>query len=69
MSQNEMFEALHPDPEKQGTRVTKETYDIYRSALLTVIPDSEDGIEFMELSKAVVPHLPVEVVENTSPGW
>lgn len=69
MSEKEMFEALHPDPEKQGTRVTKATYEAYREAMLKVIPVNEDGVEFGELRKLVVPHLTEELVESTSPGW
>lgn len=65
----EMFEALHPDPTKHGTRVTKATYDVYRDILLQVIPDSEEGIQFMDLSKAVEPHVPAEVLANSSVGW
>ena len=69
MGKPDMFEALHPDPTKQGTRVTKSTYDIYRHALLEVIPPTEEGIEFGKLREAVIPYLPAEIVENTSPGW
>lgn len=69
MSQPEMIEALHPDPSKNGTRVTKSTYDAYRTALLKVIPESEEGIPFMELSQAVQPHVSPQLLENTSPGW
>jgi hypothetical protein len=69
MERPEMFQALHPDPSKQGTRVTKSTYDAYKEALLKVIPDSEDGIEFTALSDAVVPHLSKDVLNNSSPGW
>jgi len=68
----EMLEALHPDPTKQGTRVTKEYYDLYREALLKIIPtakESEEGIEFKALSKEVVPHLPKDLIEKTSVGW
>lgn len=65
----EMIEALHPDPNKQGTRVTKATYEVYKEALLKVIPSSQDGIEFMSLSKAITPHVPEEILENTSAGW
>ena len=43
MSKPEMIEALHPDPDKQGTRVTKSIYDAYRAALLSVIPATEEG--------------------------
>ncbi|MEM7125840.1 MAG: hypothetical protein AAF702_05915 [Chloroflexota bacterium] len=69
MSKTEMFQALHPDPEKQGTRVTKKTYEIYRDALLKVIPESQEGIEFALLSKAVVPYLSSNILDQTSPGW
>lgn len=68
-NQKEMFEALHPDPEKQGTRVTKATYDAYKAALLEIIPASEEGVEYGTLSKAVIPHLTPELVESTSQGW
>ena len=69
MGKPEMFEALHPDPAKQGTRVTKATYDLYRTALLAVIPADEEGIEFGQLREAVIPYLPADIVESTSPGW
>ena len=69
MSKPEMIEALHPDPDKQGTRVTKSIYDAYRAALLSVIPATEEGIEFGELSKAVQPHLDPSVLAASSPGW
>lgn len=69
MSEKEMFEGLHPDPEKQGTRMTKATYDAYKAALLKVIPATEEGVEYGSLSKAVVPHLTEELVENTSQAW
>ena len=65
----EMFQALHPDPSKQGTRVTKATYDVYKDALLKVIPNTPEGIEFISLSKAIQPHVPSEVLETTSAGW
>lgn len=65
----EMMEALHPDPDKQGTRVTKSTYLVYKAALLTVIPDTEEGICFSDLPEAIVPFLPEDVAENTSAGW
>lgn len=69
MSSPEMFQALHPDPTKQGTRVTKATYDVYRAALLQVIPAGDEGIEFQALRSAVLPHLSPEIIENSSPGW
>lgn len=69
MSKPEMFQALHPDPAKNGTRVTKSTYEAYRDALLKVIPASDEGIAFMALSKAVTPHIAPDLLESTSPGW
>ena len=65
----EMFQALHPDPQKKGMRVTKATYEIYRDIMLQVIPDDEEGILFMELSAAIEPHVPAEVLSNSSVGW
>lgn len=64
-----MFQALHPDPDKQGPRVTRATYEAYRKALLEVIPDSEEGIEFSALSKAVQPHVDKAILETSSAGW
>ncbi len=65
----DMIETLHPDPAKQGARVTKATYEVYRDALLRVIPDSAEGVEFVSLSSAVAEKIPAEVRDSTSPGW
>jgi len=64
-----MFQALHPNPEKQGTRVTKATYEAYRDAMLKVVPDTETGIEYGQLSEAVRPHITQDILESTSPMW
>ena len=69
MSEKEMFQALHPDPNKQGARVTKATFDIYREALLQLIPADEEGIALQTLFEDVVPLVPPEIAANTSPGW
>lgn len=69
MSKPEMIEALNPDPNKQGTRVTKSTYDAYRTAMLKAIPDDDVGIYFQDLSGAVEQHVSPELLENTSVGW
>ncbi|MEM7335244.1 MAG: hypothetical protein AAF490_24415 [Chloroflexota bacterium] len=69
MSQSEMMEALHPDPNKNGTRVTKATFEAYREAILKVIPTDDEGIQFVDLSKAAEPHVSKELLENTSIGW
>lgn len=65
----EMFETLNPDPTKQGTRVTKAHYDSYKEALLKVIPKTQEGIAFSDLSKAVKDHIASDLLENTSAGW
>jgi hypothetical protein len=69
MTQSEMFQALHPDPAKNSTRVTKSTYEAYRVVLLKVIPTTAEGIAFADLSQAVTPHLSPEVLSSTSAGW
>lgn len=69
MAKAETITALHPDPEKQGTRVTKTTYEAYRAALFKVIPTSEEGVFYAALSQAVVPHLDADLVASTSPSW
>lgn len=65
----EMVEALHPDPSKRSTRCNRRAYEAYRRALLAVIPDTEEGIAFGELRRAVQPHLSEEVSAETSAGW
>ena len=62
MSKAEMFEALHPDPEKQGTSVTKATYEAYKKALLKVIPASEEGMEFGALAQGRCASLKCRIV-------
>jgi hypothetical protein len=69
MNKPEMMEALHPDPTKQGTRVTKATYEAYKTAVLQLIPATKEGIFFADLTKAVEPHLPQALLDTTSPGW
>ena len=68
-SNPEMFEALHPDPDKKGARVTKATYDAYRSVLLDVIPADENGVFLSDLNRLIEPHLPSDIIENTSIMW
>ena len=68
-NENEMMEALHPDPAKNGTRVTKATYEAYREAMLKVVPKEEEGIAFMDLKGAMEPHVDKELLATTSIGW
>lgn len=69
MADQQKFQTLHPDPSKQGVRVTRATYDVYKSALLQVIPATEEGIAFTALHAAVIPLLPPAILASTSPGW
>lgn len=64
-----MIEALHPDPDKKGARVTKATFEAYHNALLEVIPADENGIFLSELGELVRPYLPPHILENTSLMW
>ena len=68
-TKKEMFEALHPDPTKQGTRVTKQYYDAYKAALLEAIPADEDGIFYGELPDVVEPLLDADTAANTKTMW
>jgi len=69
MTKIEMFQALHPDPAKQGARVTKSTYEVYKEALLKAMPPSGEEIEFAQLNEATKPHVPEDILSNTSLGW
>jgi len=64
-----MTEALHPDPAKQGTRVRKAGYDAYRKALLKLIPKSNQGVEFRQLSEGIGELMPAEIAESTKAMW
>ena len=64
-----MTEALHPDPDKSGTRVRTDAYEAYRRALLKVIPKDRSGVPFMQLGEVVVEHLPEEIRGTTRPLW
>ena len=66
----EMMEALHPDPTKNGTRVTKSTYEAYREAMLNVVSQQdEEGIAFMDLKGAMEPHVSEDLLANSSISW
>jgi len=69
MTKKEMFQALHPDPTKQGARVTKATYEAYKQALLKAMPQTEDGLELALLYEAARPYVSEDILENTSLGW
>lgn len=68
-SEKEMYQALHPDPTKQGMRVTKAHFDAYHAALLQVIPATEEGVFYSDLAKLVEPLLSAETLANTKSMW
>ena len=62
-------EALHPDPKKKGTRISKEMYEAIREAILDAVPGEEPGLRFMDLSREVEHRAPERLFENASVGW
>ena len=63
---DERVEALHPDPKKKGTRISKEMYE----AILDAVPGEEPGLRFMDLSREVDrQRAPERLFENASVGW
>lgn len=53
-----------PTPDKDGTRIPKWKYDAVRAAILKVVPRSEDGIAFRELSDLVAQALSTDARRN-----
>ena len=66
---DERVEALHPDPKKKGTRISKEMYETVREAILDAVPYEEPGLRFMDLSREVEQRAPGRLFENASVGW
>ena len=65
----ERVEALHPDPKKKGTRISKEMYEAVREAILDSVPGEEPGLRFMDLSREVEQRAPERLFGNASVGW
>lgn len=65
----EMFDALHPDPNKQSTRVNAVRYRLMRDALLAVIPAEAPGVAFAELPALVRPLLAGSAFGDASVMW
>ncbi|RMH12084.1 MAG: hypothetical protein D6695_07625 [Planctomycetota bacterium] len=62
-------EALNPQPGKKPTKVNRRNYEAYRRALLRVIPEKAEGVEYSKLVDLVVAKLPHAVAEATKPKW
>ena len=65
----ERVEALHPDPKKKGTTISREMYEAVREAILAAVPGEEPGLRFMDLSREVELRAPKGLFENASVGW
>lgn len=70
MSGAPTVEALHPDPERNSTRVNRERYWATRRALLDALSDAgEDGLRFSELADQVRSRAPSAAFEGASVSW
>ena len=67
--QEQRIEALHPDPKKRGTTVSREMYEAVRKAVLDAVPDEEPGLPFMDLAREVERRAPRRLFENASVSW
>ena len=66
---DERVEALHPDPKKKGTRISKGMYEAVREAILDAVPGEEPGLRFMDLSREVEQRAPRRLFGTASVGW
>jgi hypothetical protein len=67
---SERIQTLHPDPKKGGPRILRWKYDAVRQAILKLIPKSDPGVPFKELTGGVRSLLGEEVVEKLgSVSW
>jgi hypothetical protein len=65
----ETFQALHPDPAKQGPRLRRDHYEVYRTAVLAAVPATPDGVALKGLDERVAEHVPAETLAATKCGW
>ena len=66
---DERVEALHPDPKKKGTRISREMYEAVREAILDAVAGEVPGLRFVDLSREVERRAPKGLFENASVGW
>ena len=69
MPKPETVDALHPDPDKNGRPVDRESYEAMKAVLLRVIPADAEGVRFSALKGLARPHLPPGTKAHASPGW
>ena len=65
----ERVQTLHPDPKKQGPRISKTMYDAVRRAILDAVPDAFPGLAFSDLYGEVEKRVPDQLFENASASW
>ena len=66
---DERFQTIHPDG-KDAPRIDRAKYEMVRDALLTLIPDDEQGTPFMTLADRVAKLLTREQLARLgSVGW
>lgn len=69
MSADDKFQLIHPDG-KPAPRIDKAKYELVRAALLTIIPQNEEGVPFTTLAERVAASLSREQVSKLgSMGW
>ena len=62
--------ALHPDPDKQGTRIAAGVYEATRSAILESLEAAgDDGVAFGDLSGEVERRSDPAIWADRSVGW
>ena len=60
----------HPDPNKEAPRIDAWKYAVVKNAILTVVPQDEEGTPFKTLSGLVTGQLSPEELRNLgSVGW
>jgi hypothetical protein len=59
-----------PTPGKQPTRIDRWKYDLVRTAILSVVPADENGVEFSQLVQLVEAHISADELERLgSVSW
>jgi hypothetical protein len=64
MSKEDKVLCETPTPGKQPTRIDRWKYDLVRAAILAVIPNNDEGIEFRDLPALVENQLDPADLEN-----
>jgi hypothetical protein len=70
MSEEEIVQLNHPDPNKQMPRISKHKYAMVRKAIFEILPFDNEGFPIKELAKSVAAFLSKEHLEELgSVGW